>query len=85
MIEFSTTRRDTAAAGPNPAGITPSAHASAMRVHILGHYLRLADLRRRLANIIVAVPPSTRPGASSSTGEPGAASALRGVRPQPPS
>ena len=54
------TRRDTAAAGPIPAGITPTTLAPRARQAsiIRGNNLRIADLRSQLANINVAVTRS---------------------------
>jgi hypothetical protein len=54
------TFRGTAAAGPNPAGITSNVSAP-QPSEIWGIYLRMADLRLRHANINVAVLRSTTP------------------------
>jgi hypothetical protein len=54
------TYRGTAAAGPNPAGITSNVSAP-QPSEIWGTHLRMADLRLRHANINVAVLRSTTP------------------------
>ena len=84
VIEFSTTRRDTTAAGPNPAGNPLSADSGATHVQILGTYLRLADLRHQLANIIVAVPRSTAPRRVVEHSGAVRRRRARGSEPQPP-